>query len=86
MNEMVTALVPHHAVLAICADPNTLHLVDLYFLYIHDQPHSLFHEPSFKASVASGTVSRIVLLAMMGLSARYLHSSPLRLLELLFTN
>lgn len=48
-----------------------MYLVDLYFRFIHDSPHSLFHEPTFKASVAEGTVSKPVLLAMLGLSARY---------------
>ncbi|KAF4448405.1 hypothetical protein F53441_8213 [Fusarium austroafricanum] len=48
-----------------------MYLVNLYFRYIHDSPHSLFHEPTFKASVADGTVSKPVLLAMMGLSARF---------------
>ncbi|KAF5590554.1 uncharacterized protein FSUBG_10770 [Fusarium subglutinans] len=48
-----------------------MYLVDLYFRFIHDSPHSLFHEPTFKASVAEGTVSQPVLLAMMGLSARF---------------
>jgi hypothetical protein len=52
------------------ADEETIHLVDLYFRFIHDQPHSLFHEPSFKASVMAGTASPPVLLSMMGMSAR----------------
>lgn len=47
-----------------------IYLVDLYFEYIHDKPHSLFHEPSLKGSVLDGTVSRTVLLSMIGLSAR----------------
>lgn len=47
-----------------------IYLVDLYFEYIHDKPHSLFHEPSLKGSVVDGTVSRAVLLSMVGLSAR----------------
>jgi hypothetical protein len=47
------------------------HLVDLYFRYMHDKPHTLFHEPSTKASVANKTISRTVLMSMMGLSARY---------------
>ena len=47
-----------------------IYLVDLYFDYIHDKPHTLFHEPSFKASVVDGTVSRTVLLCIIGLSAR----------------
>ncbi|KAM5362145.1 hypothetical protein ACJA88_014163 [Fusarium oxysporum] len=32
---------------------------------------NLFHEPTFKASAAEGTVSKPVLLAMLGLSARF---------------
>ncbi|KAF5680755.1 hypothetical protein FDENT_8316 [Fusarium denticulatum] len=48
-----------------------MYLVDLYFRFIHDSPHSLFHEPTFKASVAEGIVSQPVLLAMLGLSARF---------------
>lgn len=52
-------------------DEETLCLVDLYFRYMHDKPHSLFHEPSFKAGVLAGTISKPVLLSMMGLSARY---------------
>lgn len=48
-----------------------IYLVDLYFQFIHDQPHSLFHKPTFKASVIDGTVSQTVLLSMLGLSARY---------------
>lgn len=52
-------------------DKDAKYLVDLYFEFIHDKPHTLFHEPSFKASVADGTVSRRLLLSVMGLSARY---------------
>lgn len=46
-------------------------LVDLYFKFIHNQPHTLFHEPSFRSCVINGTASPQVLLSMMGLSARY---------------
>lgn len=52
-----------------------LYLVHLYFRFIHDSPRSLFHEPTFKVSVVEGNVSQPVLLAMLGLSARYLTSS-----------
>lgn len=52
----------------------TIHLVDLYFRFIHDQPHSLFHQPSFKASVVAGTASPPVLLSMMGMAARYIRT------------
>lgn len=49
-----------------------IYLVDLYFKYIHNQPHSLFHEATFKTSVLEGTASDPVLLGMMGMSARYI--------------
>jgi hypothetical protein len=52
-----------------------IYLVNLYFEYIHDKPHTLFHVPSFKASLLDGTVSRTVLLSMIGLSARWLRYS-----------
>lgn len=49
---------------------DVIYLADLYFDYIHDKPHTLFHEPSLKESIVDGTVSRTVLLSMIGLSAR----------------
>lgn len=51
-------------------DEEILSLVELYFKFMHDKPHTLFHEPTFRSSVANGTASRQVLLSMMGLSAR----------------
>ncbi|KAF5003572.1 hypothetical protein FDECE_9886 [Fusarium decemcellulare] len=56
----------------------TIHLVDLYFQFIHNQPHSLFHEATFKQSVISGTVSQPVLLGMMGMSARFATQPDIR--------
>ncbi|KAJ4205028.1 hypothetical protein NW759_014694 [Fusarium solani] len=56
----------------------TIHLVDLYFRFIHDQPHSLFHQPSFKASVVAGTASQPVLLSMMGMAARFATQPDIR--------
>jgi hypothetical protein len=53
-----------------CGNEEILQLVDLYFTFMHDKPHTLFHEPSFRSSISDGTVSRQVLLSMMGLSAR----------------
>jgi hypothetical protein len=48
-----------------------LELVDLYFDLIHDQFHSLFHRPSFIEQVRKGTAPRVLLFAMMALSARF---------------
>ncbi|KAH8650183.1 hypothetical protein BX600DRAFT_442266 [Xylariales sp. PMI_506] len=46
-----------------------LHLVALYFDYIHDQFHSLFHRPSFVDDVANDRVAHVILLAIFALSA-----------------
>jgi hypothetical protein len=48
-----------------------LELVELYFDLIHDQFHSLFHRPSFTEQVRNGTAPRVLLFAMMALSARF---------------
>lgn len=48
-----------------------LELVELYFDLIHDQFHSLFHRPSFMEQVKKGTAPRILLFAIMALSARF---------------
>ncbi|KAF3916728.1 hypothetical protein ABW20_dc0106802 [Dactylellina cionopaga] len=55
-------------------------LVDLYFDYIHDKPHILFHEPSLKRSVRDGTVSRTVLLSLIAISARFADDPEVRAL------
>ncbi|KAF5262559.1 hypothetical protein FOXYS1_6712 [Fusarium oxysporum] len=62
---------PPRSIQSIHAQDERMYLVNLYFRFIHDSPHSLFHEPTFKASAAEGTVSKPVLLAMLGLSARF---------------
>jgi Fungal specific transcription factor domain len=48
-----------------------LELVELYFDLIHDQFHSLFHRPSFIEQVKTDTAPRVLLFAMMALSARF---------------
>ncbi len=47
-----------------------LELVQLYFDYIHDQFHSLFHRPSVIQDVECGHAPPALVLAMMALSAR----------------
>lgn len=46
-------------------------LVTLYLRHLHNQPHTLFHEPSLLKEVVNGTVSHNVLFGILGLSARY---------------
>jgi Fungal specific transcription factor domain. len=51
---------------SLCAE-----LVQLYFDYVHDQFHTLFHPPSFVEEMNRGQAPRILLYGMMALSARY---------------
>lgn len=46
-------------------------LINLYFRYIHDTFHSLFHQPSLLEDLAGGTIPQIILLAIISLSARF---------------
>lgn len=43
----------------------------MYFQYIHDTFHSIFHRPSLVEDVCSGTVPRVILLSIISLSARF---------------
>lgn len=45
-------------------------LVDVYFRYVHDKPHTLFHEPTLRKAVRDGTVSDAILHGTLGLGAR----------------
>jgi hypothetical protein len=46
-------------------------LVGLYFDYIHDQFHSMYHKPSFVHDVMNDSVPKVVLFAVFALSARF---------------
>lgn len=46
-------------------------LINLYFRYIHVAFHVLFHRPSFVAAFEDGSLPRILLYAVIGLSARF---------------
>jgi hypothetical protein len=46
-------------------------LVELYFDYIHDQFHSIFHQASFMTDVANDNVPHILLFAIFALAARF---------------
>ena len=47
-----------------------LELVHLYFDFIHDQFHTLFHRPTFIEDVENDRAPPIIIFAMMALSAR----------------
>lgn len=46
-------------------------LIGLYFRYVHVSFHVLFHKPSFLSAFKDGSLPRILLFAVMGLSARF---------------
>lgn len=46
-------------------------LVMLYLRYLHNKPHTLFHEPTLLESVRTGTISYNVLYGILGVSARH---------------
>lgn len=46
-------------------------VVGLYFQYIHDTFHSLFHKPTLIEDVRASTVPRVILLSIISLAARF---------------
>lgn len=46
-------------------------LISLYFRYVHVCFHVLFHKPSFENAFKTGSLPKILLLAIMGMSARF---------------
>lgn len=48
-----------------------MELVHLYFDFVHDQFHSLFHRPSLEEDVLNGTAPAVLLYGIMALSARF---------------
>jgi hypothetical protein len=53
-------------------------LVDLYIGYIHNKPHSLFHQPSLRKAARDGTLNHGVLFGIAGLSARFSANPQIR--------
>ncbi len=52
------------------AEETLAELIELYISYLHDKPHTLFHEPSLRTSANEGTLSKAVLFGIFGLAAR----------------
>lgn len=51
--------------------PLCIELTELYFRYIHDTFHSIFHRPSVMQDVANGTLPKVLLFGIVSLSARF---------------
>lgn len=54
----------------ICAE-----LVELYFDYVHDKFHSLFHRPSLMEDLRRGQAPENLIYGILALSARYVFYS-----------
>lgn len=51
--------------------PLCIELVELYFDYVHDKFHSLFHRPSLIDDIRRGATPEILIHGILALSARY---------------
>ena len=51
--------------------PLCIELTKLYFQYIHDTFHSIFHAPSTVQDVEDGTLPKVLLFGIISLSARF---------------
>jgi hypothetical protein len=58
-----------------------LEIVNLYFDYVHDQFHSLFHRPTFVQDVTQHAVPEPLLFGILGLGARFSTNPALADLE-----
>jgi hypothetical protein len=65
------ALLPDHSQGSLPPSALRQELVELYFDYIHDQFHSIFHRPSFKDDVSADQVPHVILFAIFALGARF---------------
>ena len=55
-------------------------LVDKYLLFIHDRPHSLFHQPTLETSVRRKSISKALLYSICGMGSRFSNVVTVRLL------
>ena len=46
-------------------------LVDDYFLYCHNEPYALFHEPTFRQRLKRGEILEYLLLVFLASAVRY---------------
>lgn len=56
-------------------------LLQLYFYYVHDRPHSLFHKRSLQQSLNEGTLNKALLCAVCSFGCRFHHDSAVRAKE-----
>lgn len=49
----------------------TIQLVELYLRFVHDRPHSLFHEKTLLGEIHMGTIPEALLLAICAVGCRF---------------
>lgn len=64
------ALSPAPAVPSISLEV-VLHMVKLYFVYIHDRPHSLFHEHDLLDTISNERADKCLVLAICAMGCRF---------------
>lgn len=56
-------------------------IVEDYIRFVHDRPHSLFHEPSLRQSVRDGTLPRALLFIICALGCSFSTNSKIKELK-----
>lgn len=51
------------------ADQDVTHLVETYFYYIHDRPHSLFHQATLWSTIKQGSAGKALLYSICSLAS-----------------
>ena len=57
---------------------NASHLVELYLHHIHDRPHSLFHEPTLRASIKEKSAGPALVLSICALGCGFDEEAGIR--------
>jgi len=50
-------------------------IIDLYLTYVHNKPHTLFHEPTLHEQVLDESIEPAILYGLLALGARFLPNS-----------
>ena len=70
---------PSGARSVVCEYPdNASHLVELYLHHIHDRPHSLFHEPTLRASIKEKSAGPALVLSICALGCGFDEEAGIR--------
>jgi hypothetical protein len=69
-----------HLLEALLSQELALRLVEHYIHFIHDKPHSLFHQPTLRRIVQDQSISKHLLFSICSLGSRFSEDAQTRLL------